>query len=107
MNDRKRGGLDISIESITSDFKPRPQPHTTSSEPAGVTATEAGFTTRHAPQNATKIDGRSLRSTNRTAQLNIAVHNETRDRFWTLAQATGVQTGEDFLLRLMDTFVGG
>ncbi|WP_371864770.1 hypothetical protein, partial [Iodidimonas gelatinilytica] len=52
-----------------------------------------------------RIDGRRLRATNRTTQLNIAVHPDTKDRFWTLAHAAGAQTGEDFLKRLLDGFM--
>ncbi len=109
MNDRKRGGLDIGYEAVGpdyTDFKPRTLPHATPVEPAGRSAQEAGFTTRHATPAPPRIDGRSLRSTNRTAQLNIAVSPETKERFWSLAQAAGVQTGEDFLKRLMDGLVG-
>jgi len=109
MNDRKRGGLDIGDEATGqnfTDFKPRTLPHSAPVEPAGRSAQESGFTTRHATSAPSKVDGRSLRSTNRTAQLNIAVSPETKERFWSLAQAAGVQTGEDFLKRLMDGFVG-
>jgi hypothetical protein len=115
MNNRTRGGLGIDNndkgpDNQTTDytnFKPRSQPHATSAEPVKHTAEEAGFTTRHAAPPPAKIDGRSLRSSNRTAQLNIAVRPETRDRFWRLAQAAGLQTGEDFLNRLMDGLSGG
>jgi len=108
MNDRKRGGLDIGEETTGpdfTDFKPRTHSLAAPTEPARRMAQETGFTTRHAAQAPVKVDGRSLRSTNRTTQLNIAVHSETRERFWTLAQAAGVRTGEDFLKRLMDGFV--
>ncbi len=112
MNNRTRGGLGIDDgipEKSSTDFtefKPRSQPPQSSPEPAGHTAQETGFTTRHAPPPSTKIDGRSLRTTKRKSQLNIAVAEETKERFWTLAQAAGVQTGEEFLIRLMDGFIG-
>ncbi len=115
MNDRTRGGLGIGEQDKKpdggnpdfTDFKPRSQPHAAPVEPAGRSAQETGFTTRHATPAQPKVDGRSLRSTNRTTQLNIAVSPETKERFWSLAQAAGVQTGEDFLKRLMDGFMGG
>ncbi|PIW31131.1 MAG: hypothetical protein COW30_00400 [Rhodospirillales bacterium CG15_BIG_FIL_POST_REV_8_21_14_020_66_15] len=128
--ERKRGGLDIADDQGAqggdtpdfSAFKPRAQAHPDSVEPARRSADISGFTTRHAapppstpqpvPQPATppvapqaRIDGRRLRATNRTTQLNIAVHPDTKDRFWTLAHAAGAQTGEDFLKRLLDGFM--
>ncbi|NKB55064.1 MAG: hypothetical protein GKS00_01900 [Alphaproteobacteria bacterium] len=118
---RGRGGLDIGdaqgsaadgAASDLSGFKPRREPPRESLEPARRTAGQSGFTARHAPPapaggtTEARIDGRSLRATDRTAQLNIAVHPATRDRFWTLARAAGVRTGEDFLKRLMDGFLG-
>ena len=127
---RKRGGLDIADDAEAqsggkpdfSAFKPRAQAHPDSVEPAQLSADVSGFTTRHAapppptpqpaPQPApppaapqARIDGRKLRATNRTTQLNIAVHPDTKDRFWTLAHAAGAQTGEDFLKRLLDGFM--
>jgi|GEM_PF-2140780 len=126
--ERKRGGLDIADDTEAqsggkpdfSTFKPRAQAHPDSVEPARRSADISGFTTRHAatppstPQPATppaapqaRIDGRKLRATNRTTQLNIAVHPDTKDRFWTLAHAAGAQTGEDFLKRLLDGFMNG
>lgn len=108
MTERERGkiGDDDSRTPDFTDFTPRKQPPTASSEPTGQTAKDAGFTTRHAAPPAAKVDGRSLRVTKRTTQLNIAVSVDTKDRFWTLAQAAGVQAGEDFLIRLMDGFIG-
>jgi hypothetical protein len=128
--ERKRGGLDIADDAEAqsggkpdfSAFKPRAQAHPDSVEPARRSADVSGFTTRHAapppstPQPAQqpatppavpqpRIDGRRLRATNRTTQLNIAVHPDTKDRFWTLAHAVGAQTGEDFLKRLLDGFM--
>jgi len=124
--ERKRGGLDIADDAEAqgggtpdfSAFKPRAQAHPESVEPARQSADISGFTTRHAavqpptpqpaPQPVTpqpRIDGRRLRATNRTTQLNIAVHPDTKDRFWTLAHAAGAQTGEDFLKRLLDGFM--
>lgn len=128
--ERKRGGLDIADDEEAqsggkpdfSAFKPRAQAHPDSVEPARRSANISGFTTRHAatppsapqaaPQPATppvapqaRIDGRKLRATNRTTQLNIAVHPDTKDRFWTLAHAADAQTGEDFLKRLLDGFM--
>ncbi|MFQ5535187.1 MAG: hypothetical protein ACE5EM_10260 [Sphingomonadales bacterium] len=113
MSTRDRGGLDIDGQGKKpgednldfSGFKPRSQSPKSPTELSERSAEEAGFTTRHVPPPS-KIDGRSLRSSNRTAQLNIAVSPQTKDRFWRLAQTAGVQTGEDFLNRLMDGFTG-
>ena len=119
MTERKRDGLDLDRDQVDPEdldlggFRPRQHPPSHPPEPDDRAAKEAGFTTRHAPPPAQdskpvsgRVDGRSLRTTNRTTQLNIAVSEETRDRFWTLAHAAGVQAGEDFLIRLMDGFVG-
>ncbi|MBF0248347.1 MAG: hypothetical protein HQL36_09805 [Alphaproteobacteria bacterium] len=103
-DDRKRGGLDMTGDTAEfTAFKPRPSVAPDSLEPARQSADASGFTARHAkPQ----IDGRKLRASRRTAQLNIAVHPDTKDRFWFLAHATGANSGEEFLQRLLDGFVG-
>ncbi|MCW9035386.1 MAG: hypothetical protein OQJ97_14280 [Rhodospirillales bacterium] len=117
MTGRKGSGLDLGDDPTDSDglklddFKPKEQPPSRADKPNLQSAEEAGFTTRHAPPKpapapvSSRVDGRSLRTTNRTTQLNIACCEETRERFWTLAHAAGVQAGEDFLIRLMDAFM--
>jgi len=106
---RNRGEMNITTDDAKPDtgdysnFKPRkPQAQPTTPQ-ISEAAQQTGFTTRHA---APKVDGRSLRTTKRTAQFNISVAPDTKDRFWALAQAAGAQSGEEFLIRLMDGFVG-
>lgn len=66
-------------------------------------AEEAGFGTRQLPKvREDIIDARSLRKTNRSAQLNISVRPETRNAFWKYAQANGFFSGEDALLSLLE-----
>lgn len=95
-----------------SGFKPqaRPQapadPHT-----VARVAEDAGFRTRHAATK-TAVDGdapapfdaRSLRRSRRTAQLNIALEQDTRERFWMLAQDMGVTSGEEALVQLIEAY---
>ncbi len=104
-----------------SAYRPRPAP--ASPERAALTeeAANAGFRTRHAISDGgeggasatgsretgpeTKpFDARSLRRSRRTAQLNIALEQATRERFWALAQTMDVTSGEEILARLMDAF---
>ena len=69
-------------------------------------ANRAGFITKHAPAKAAPISGRNLRRSNKTAQLNIAVSENTRERFWTLAQDYDCGTGEELITMLLDKFEG-
>lgn len=93
---RKRAGLDFGD---LDDFKPK-EPKPAVKEVAKKIAQEEGFTSRQPAKP--KIDGRSLRATGRNAQLNMAVKQETKDRFWQMAQEEGFSTGEDFLIDLMN-----
>lgn len=96
-----------------SAFKPRAKaPESDRSEIKEV-AERAGFTARHSPQAATPpkapaaeatFDARSLRRSNRTAKLNIATSEDTRRRFWELAQRMGITVGEDVLVAMMDAY---
>lgn len=65
---------------------------------ARTVATEEGFTSR---ATKPKVDGRTLRATGRTTQLNMAVKPETRDIFWQSAKDKGFTNGEEFLLHLL------
>jgi hypothetical protein len=64
---------------------------------AARNAHAAGFVTRAEP---VKVDGRSLRKTGRTAQLNIRVKPAMRDRF--VSQAAEYDSAEAYLEYLMD-----
>lgn len=90
-----------------ADFQPtvvRPKPDLTEAEKA---AKASGFTAREGQGTPTPekrpIDARSLRKTNRTAQLNISVSPETKGRFWQFAVENDCQTGEAALLFLLDS----
>lgn len=71
-------------------------------------AESEGFNTRHGTKKTTSLSGhfdaRSLRRSDRTAKLNIAVRPETRERFWNLAQQINLTSGEEVLTTLMDQF---
>lgn len=64
-------------------------------------AEESGFSTREVGSEGL-FDARSLRKTNRTAQLNISVAPETKNRFWQFAQERGFMAGEDALMALLE-----
>lgn len=77
----------------------------TSPEKHRKIAEEEGFTSRQAKITETPIvDGRSLRSTGRSSQLNIAVKSETKNSFWQLAQNGGYSRGEEFLIEMMKSW---
>lgn len=96
-----------------SAFAPRTRAPESDRAEIKEVAERAGFTARHSPQAATSskatasevtFDARSLRRSNRTAKLNIATSEETRRRFWELAQRMGISAGEDVLVAMMDAF---
>ena len=96
------------------DFAPKAARPTESPELARSAGRDAGFVTRHAPEPAgpaappvaAMFDARSLRRSNRTAQLGIALRPETRDRFWRVARNLGLRGGEETLEALLDAFDG-
>lgn len=101
---KERVTLDISD---ISSFAPKPKTTVADKKVIERAAEDAGFNTRHAKQTSTKaarIDGRTLRRKNKDAQLNIAVTEATRNRFWTLAQDHDLTSGEDMLIQLLDAF---
>ncbi len=67
-------------------------------------ASAEGFTSR-APL-VPKIDGRSLRKTNRNYQLNISVSAETKDKFWEQASNNEFSSGGEFLQTLLSMWEG-
>jgi hypothetical protein len=79
--------------------KPKPKPKSSNDLKRQLTATakEQGFDTLH-----DFVDGRTLRTTGRNMQMNIAVRPPTKDRFWNLAKARDIKSGEEMLLLLMD-----
>lgn len=89
-------------------IQPVPIQRTPATNKVREIADEAGFTARHGeargqdeePIQAT-FDARSLRRTGRSAQLNIALKPQTKDRFWRFAQKQGYTAGEEALLALL------
>jgi hypothetical protein len=67
-------------------------------------AVKEGFTSR---QSKAKVDGRTLRKTDKKSQLNIAVKVTTKDRFWLTAKKLGFTGGEEFLSHLLDNLDNG
>ena len=100
---RKPAGLDFGN---LDDFAPKEKPPKrdkveidNAKKIASGAAVQEGFTSR---QVIEKIDGRTLRKTDKKSQLNIAVKSETKDRFWIEAQRLGFTGGEEFLSHLLD-----
>jgi hypothetical protein len=104
---RERAALDL------GEFAPKP-----SSVPresisiAREIGEQAGFTARHGETGETsrsaspppRIDGRTLRRTARTDNLNISVEPAVRDEFWTLASEGGFGAGGEFLKELLQLY---
>ena len=96
---RSRSSLDFGD---FDDFKENPKSKPQPAKHQKIAESE-GFTSRQSKTQKTKIvDGRSLRSTGRTSQLNIAVKTETKNSFWQLAQDGGYSRGEEFLKELLE-----
>ncbi|MCV9910174.1 hypothetical protein OIV19_21500 [Brucella sp. HL-2] len=113
---RERASLNLDLEA----FKPRAPTNVVPTEELERMAEEAGFSTRHAPQPilpkteiaVTKpkklkmIDGRRRRKSTKTAQLNIAVAPEDKNRFWELADKLDLIAGGDVMAYLLDLAEG-
>lgn len=84
-----------------ASFQPRNPKPALPYEDAKHIAKLAGFTSRDTASPIPPIDGRSLRRTNRKAQLNISVSPETKAAFWSFAQEHGYDVGEEALLALL------
>lgn len=105
---KERIGLDLDMP----DFQPRSRAKEPIPAEVKEIAARSGFTARHAPAAPAPaatpapaaFDARSLRRTNRSAKLNIATTEESRQRFWTLAQRVGSTVGEEVLIAMMDAF---
>lgn len=99
---KERAGLDLDIP----DFQPRPKPPLVDKTEVRQAAERSGFTARHASPPAAAapqaFDARSLRRSTKTAKLNIAVTEEVRQRFWTLAQNIGTSDGQEALVAMMN-----
>lgn len=102
---KERVSLDIDMP----DFQPKPRQTLDIPAEAKEIAERSGFTARHAPApapapppTAAPFDARSLRRTNRNAKLNISTTEESRQRFWMLAQRMGSTAGEEVLIAMMN-----
>lgn len=98
---KERVSLDIDMP----DFQPKPRQNLDIPAEAKEIAERSGFTARHAPApppTAAPFDARSLRRTNRNAKLNISTTEESRQRFWMLAQRMGSTAGEEVLIAMMN-----
>lgn len=100
---RKPAGLDLGN---LDDFAPKKKAIATDGSDitnakkiASSVAVQEGFTSRHVKE---KVDGRTLRKTDKKSQLNIAVKSVTKDRFWSTAKDMGFTGGEEFLIHLLD-----
>ena len=95
---RQAAGLGGLIDDVTTQPKKKKPAAATVSQIAKDAAKETGFSQR---ATGPKVDGRTLRATGRSAQLNMSVKPETRERFWQFAHAHGFTAGEDALLHLL------
>lgn len=83
------------------NLKPQPMRRDPPKAETRRLAEESGFSTREVGSEGL-FDARSLRKTNRTAQLNISVAPDTKNRFWQFAQAHGFAAGEEALVALLE-----
>lgn len=94
--------LNFTADDITpQNTRSKQQPNDVQKAVKKVVAAE-GFTSRDS--FSPKVDGRSLRKTNRSYQLNIGVSATTKDQFWEMASEYGAVSGGDFLQTLLDHF---
>lgn len=88
--------------------KPKSKPSNAEEAKIREISKATGFNSRLAfeavtePKTQPTFDARSLRKSSRTAQLNIAIQPETKDRFWQFAVQNLFTTGEDALLKLLE-----
>jgi len=107
---KARVPLDLPDLGDMSGFQPRSEPPADTKQAVQEVAERHKFTARHAsaiPVKAQAVepasfDARSLRRSNRTAKLNIATTEANRERFWRLAQAMGITSGDEALSAMMD-----
>lgn len=109
---RERASLNLQLD----EFKPRAPTNVVPAEEIERMAEKAGFVTRHAPmpipqkaepapakpKKLKMIDGRRRRKSTKTAQLNIAVAPEDKNRFWELADKLDLVAGGDVMAYLLD-----
>lgn len=107
---RERAALNFDL----SEFQPKAPTNVISPKEIEKLAVDAGFTARHAPAKENKpvkevvkvkpakiIDGRTIRKSQKTTQLNIAVTPEIKNRFWQLADQLDLDSGGDILAHLI------
>lgn len=95
---RKAAKIDFgSVVDVDTPRRPKIDKSVTSA--AIADAAQAGFTGR---SDKVHIDGRTLRRSGRSAQLNIKLRPETKSRF--LEQAQSFPNTEDFVCHLLSLF---
>lgn len=104
---KERINLDLPELGDLSGFKPRSKPADDTGEAVKEVAKRHNFTARHAAPKEEEaqtgsFDARSLRRTNRTAKLNVALTAVNRERFWMLAQRLGTTSGDETLVAMVD-----
>ena len=107
---RKPAGLDLSdfappktkAKSAGPDKNPQVRDKKGEKLAAEISAKQVGFTSREA--GGGKIDGRSLRRTGRTEQLNIKVTLELKQRFWSLHNGADLNSSPEILEMLINFY---
>lgn len=92
-------GIAIDSGGAVEAVRPRPRVDPALTEAAVEDATKAGFSGRAEKVKPAKIDRRTLRKSDRTAQLNMKLRPEVRDAFQTAA--VHFETVEAFLEHLL------
>jgi hypothetical protein len=102
MSDAKpapKRGVTIDFGGAIEAVRPRPPVEPAVTKAAVEDAKKAGFSGRADLVKAEKIDRRTLRKSNRTAQLNMKLRPEVRDAFH--AEALQFETVEAFIEHLL------
>lgn len=100
MTERKRVSLSLDLDDRDSQPSKETVPVKTVKSRITKDAETSGFTSRKPTKP--KVDGRTLRKTDRTTQLNIGISPRTKDRFWQAASDHGHRVGGEFLEYLLD-----
>jgi hypothetical protein len=92
-------GVKIDFGSAVQAAPPRPRIDPVVTRAAVEDARQVGFSTRAEPAAQVKIDRRTLRRSNRTAQLNMKLTPAVRDAFQ--EASLGFATTEEFIEHLL------
>lgn len=100
-------GKDRADPFALDDFKPRQKPKKSpkaqnlEKTETAARAVQSGYRSR---EPGKKIDGRTLRRTGRTEQLNIRVEPAIKDRFLILSKKSQFHASGEFLEMLLDLY---